>query len=228
MITNHKLDHERILKAIVKHSKRFPSVESLQEYLLKRKQRYLPVYFEGLNPDGTTNTDEVNLFNDLGIILDMGEKLKDDIKISGVWRVTTEPGWTYRYKIINVLGFALINWGYYEAWKVGAHITQSSNQNPALIQTGGEVEVIRNVSPRGNRTTGVRHRGYFGINTHTVANRDSDTVLEPNEYRTTVDGWSAGCTVFQNAEEFYNEFMSIVMRNDAEIIGQVYLPGDDY
>ena len=191
--------------------------------LISENQEILPVYIEGLTSDGKANSDTINQFNDIAVLFDLTAN-----KILGVWQCTTEAGKDYRIKQLNSAGFALIAWGYQESWQIGRHQTSSSNQYPALVQIGGEVKVIRNRDSNGNRLTGTQHSGYYGINVHTVADNDSDRILEPNELRTVVGKWSAGCTVFPNAEEFYNEFMPVVMNNKRKVIGQLYVPSDDY
>jgi len=212
----HSLSHQKIHQLAIIHN--VPLAK-----LLKEGQSVLPVYFEGLTVDGKKHSDTVNYFNDLALLFDI-----ESSKILGCWQCTTEPGRDYRINQLNVEGFVLINWGYQESWVIGRHRTATSNQYPALVQIGGEVEVIRNKDPQGNRLTGVKRSGYYGINVHTVANNDSNTRLDPGELRTVVGKWSAGCIVLNNAEEFYNEFMPLVMRNTRKVIGQLILPSDEY
>lgn len=214
MTVSHKISPRKISELV----KEFAPLD-----LLQKKQRYLPIYLEGLSPDGTKNSDAVNEFNDLAFIWDL-EKLE----LLGAWKCTTESGWTYRRRQLNNQGFALICFGYQECWRIGAHVTSSTNQYPALVQDAGAVKVIRNRNPQGNRKTGVLHEGYFGINVHTVAVNDGNKTLQSHEMRNTVDGWSAGCLVLQNAEEFYNEFMPIIMKNERRLIGQLILAGEEY
>lgn len=213
---NHNLSNQKISQLLAIHD--VPVTK-----LVREGQTVLPVYFEGLTSDGKKHKDVVNEFNDIAILFDLKNS-----KIIGCWQCTTEAGRDYRIKHLNPEGFALIDWGYQEAWVIGRHKTKTANQYPTLVQLGGEVRVIRNKDSNGNRTTGFKRSGYFGINVHTVANKDNNITLDPGELRTVVGTWSAGCIVLNNAEKFYNEFMPLIMQNTRKVIGQLILPSDEY
>lgn len=194
------------------------------------KQVIIPVYFEGLDPSGKANGDADNKFNDLCVIYNQVDNI-----ILDVYTCTTEPGNVYKQpsRQLSDNGWGIIAFGYYKAWKIGRHQTKSSSQYPALIQTGGEIICIRNKNPKGNRKTGKVQTGYFGCNTHTIANNDEDRIIEKHEYTYDVGSWSAMCLVHNNAELFYNEFMPHVVKaygkeDNTRTIGQLVLPETDY
>lgn len=207
---DHKLQGGKIQRLIDKH---------VNKDLLSLGQTYLPIFFEGLTFDGFAHGDPVNRFNDVAIIFNIAEN-----QIHGAWECTTESGRYYRVFPLNSKGFALIKFGYQECWQVGYH----KRQYPALAQSAAEVEVIRNTSPNGNRKTGTPDKGYFGINIHTTANNDKNLTLSSNENPFDVDKHSAGCLVLRNAEEFYHEFMPLVIANTRRTVGVLTLPSHDY
>jgi hypothetical protein len=195
------------------------------------KQIILPVYFEGLSPDGTANNDASNKFNDLCILFDRKSE-----KIIDVFTCTTEPGNLYKqpHRQLSKQGWGIIAFGYHRAWLIGRHRTTNSNQYPALIQTGSAITVLRNKDPKGNRKTGKAEVGYFGCNTHTVADNDTNKTRESGEYVLDIGGWSAMCLVHNDAERFYNEFMPQIAKcygdkqTESAVIGQLVLPEVDY
>jgi hypothetical protein len=207
----HSISYQRIKNALIKNK----CWESIQKY--KNEQPLVPIFFEGLNPDGTVNSDEVNLFNDLCVLVDFEKE-----SIKNVFLCTTEPGWKFRRNPLSSDGWAMIDFGYQRCWKIGSHVTKTSNQYPALIQTGGAVKVWRNKLSNGNRKTGKLFIGWYGINIHTTNNDDVDFDVS------VVNGWSAGCLVFPNAFEFYEEFMSELVKLKCEIFGCVVLPESEY
>ena len=127
-----------------------------------------------------------NLFNDYISIF---------WKYEGRWnylefQATTLPGLKYLETPMNPKGCAILVPNQYKGvWKLGTHYTYT-----ALTQRGGEVQVYRDEDKD-------RHydmiedsiiSGYFGINIHKASDGE----------RETVDGYSAGCQVFQNSDEF--------------------------
>lgn len=120
---------------------------------------------------------------------------------SGQWEIwqapaTTDTG-TYWLKNIwpGQKAAALLAEGQYKgAYQLGTHYTYR-----ALVQTGGPVTIYRDYN-RDDITDfnpGTKQSGYFGINIHR-ANRVGKT--------TVIADHSAGCQVFQNADDF-NELM---------------------
>ena len=117
------------------------------------------VYVEGMNSDGTPNADEANKWNDLRLLIRFEGGAP---KIVGEWAATTEPGRYYTDHPVNPLGAARIEFGQYKAWQVGIH----HESHEALVQTGGEVTVCRDLNKDGQRTGDKRQTGEFGINQH--------------------------------------------------------------
>ena len=117
------------------------------------------VYVEGMNLDGTPNANEANKWNDLRLVV----KFEDgEPKIVGKWAATTEPGRYWTENPLSPLGAARIAFGQYNAWQVGMH----RNNHEALVQTGGQVTVCRDLNKDGDRTGDARQTGEFGINQH--------------------------------------------------------------
>ena len=87
------------------------------------------VYVEGLNEDGTINDDASDKWNDLRVVIGFeGNKPV----ILGKWRATTEPGAYYTEHPVNPAGAARIEFGQYQAWRVGMH----RGDHEALVQRG--------------------------------------------------------------------------------------------
>ncbi|HZD63665.1 MAG TPA: peptidoglycan-binding domain-containing protein, partial [Xanthobacteraceae bacterium] len=148
------------------------------------------VYVEGMNPDGTANADEANKWNDLRLLIrfDGGEP-----RIIGEWAATTEPGRYWTENPMSPLGAARIEFGQYKSWQVGMH----RNNHEALVQTGGEVTVCRDLNKDGQRTGDKRQTGEFGINQHWGYDLPE------------VDNASAGCLVGQS-KDGHRQFMALV------------------
>ena len=148
------------------------------------------VYVEGMNPDGTANADEANKWNDLRLLIrfEGGEP-----RIIGEWAATTEPGRYWTENPMSPLGAARIEFGQYRSWQVGMH----RNNHEALVQTGGEVTVCRDLNKDGQRTGDKRQTGEFGINQHWGYDQQE------------VDKASAGCLVGQS-KDGHRQFMALV------------------
>jgi hypothetical protein len=177
----------------------------------QEKGTYNIVYIEGVDPDGTENSDELNTFNDLRMVIQIDAMGVP--KVVGKWVATTEPGtfWTENRMDEKKRGAARIKFGQYKAWRVRAHITKSSNQFPALRQDG-EVSVFRDGNEDGFRTGDFLDTGLFGINQHHAA--DSP--------RTDIGLYGAGCLVGQMEDE-HNEFMDIIMQDKRYKLNNDYL-----
>lgn len=169
------------------------------------------VGIEGLNPDFTLNSDELDRFNDvIAVVSDKG-----DVRL--IIKATTEPGLYYTDNPMNAAGAARMQFGQYrDAYVVGQHF----NQYPALVQYG-EVDVCRDYNADGTRTGDNIDRGYFGINIHTTANEPSDYTPEY------VDRWSAGCQVVQKSDEFYKLLMPLVMSFGNDTYDYTLLDGSE-
>lgn len=117
-------------------------------------------------------------------------------KYEGRWnylefQATTLPGLKYLETPMNPKGCAILVPNQYRGvWKLGLH----NGKYTALTQRGGEVEVYRDEDEDKDydMIKDSIMSGYFGINIHKASEGE----------RETVDGYSAGCQVFQNSDEF--------------------------
>lgn len=143
------------------------------------------------------NNKVTNLYDDY-LILDYNDEKGHQRKI---WNITTEPGAKLMKAPSNSKGTAILVPGQYRGvYAVDLH----RGKYNALCQRLGPVKVYRDnnkdmiydLNPTKIDT------GYFGINIHR-----SDATWTRN----TIDGYSAGCQVFNNPNSF-NEFMSIIMK----------------
>lgn len=112
--------------------------------------------------------------------------INDVPKIVGKWNATTVPGEHY-IKFGKKIGAPFAIAGQHKVWQVGTHIgiieqSRGGTGHEALIQTGGEIEVLRDKDKDGAGE--VKHRGFFGINIHGTRNQS-----------TVVNQSSAGCLV---------------------------------
>ena len=121
-----------------------------------------------------------------------------------IYTITTEPGRSIMKAPSNTKGTAILAPGQYRgAYKIDKH----HGKYDALCQRNKPVKVYRdnnkddvyNYIPENTET------GMFGINIH-----------RSNEFwtRSTVDGYSAGCQVFNDPKEFIS-FMSLVKKSAA-------------
>jgi hypothetical protein len=116
------------------------------------------VYVEGMDPDGTRNTNDPNKWNDLRLTI----RFKDEKpEIIGSWAATTEPGRFFTDNPINPKGAARIDFGQYKAWQVGMH----RGDQEALVQTR-PVTVCRDQNKDGLRIGDEVDTGLFGLNQH--------------------------------------------------------------
>jgi hypothetical protein len=175
------------------------------------------IYIEGMNPDGTLNEDQLNVWNDLRIVI---EFKNDKPEIIGCWQATTEPGRYYVVNPINSNGAARIAFGQYRAWQRGTH--GNADPHEALIQTGGPVTVHRDQNRDGSRAGDMVESGFFGINQHWGGDSpESD-----------IGRWSAGCQVGRTRQG-HREFMKIVksdpryVNNSEYVFSSIIIPGDD-
>lgn len=129
---------------------------------------------------------------------------KDD---KGNWKgrfypITTDPGTYWLKNPMNVDGTAILKAGQYKnAYQLGLH----RGEYEALVQTGGKVTTIRDYDRNAllDFNNGRETTGYYGINIH----RASKSGTTQN-----VDKWSAGCQVFQNADDF-KEFIDLAKKH---------------
>lgn len=148
-----------------------------------------------LNIVGIRSKDKTpNVFNDELVVF-----WKDsDEFIEKRWVITTDPGLSGMLKPVNSKGVAILKPGQYKGvYKIDKH----KGRYDALCQRGGTVSVYRDddrdheydIDPNSVDT------GWFGINIHGT---------REDAISTEVNGWSHGCQVFQNWDDF-QEFMTI-------------------
>ena len=115
------------------------------------------VYVEGMDPDSTPHANEADKWNDLRLVIRFeGGKPK----IVGSWAGTTGPGRYWTENPMDPAGAARIEFGQYQAWKVGEYYGQE-----ALIQTGA-VMISRDQNKDGLRTGDQLYTGNFGLHQH--------------------------------------------------------------
>lgn len=127
-----------------------------------------------------------------------------------IYTITTDPGLKLMKAPNNVKGTAILAPGQYRgAYKIDKH----RGKYDALCQRNKVVKVYRD----NNRDTVYDYKpesidtGMFGINIH-----------RSNEFwtRTTIDGYSAGCQVFNDPKEF-NSFM-ILVKKSSKLFGNCF------
>lgn len=122
------------------------------------------VYVEGMDEDGTPNTDAPNVFNDLRLVLRVNRT--GTPVVEELWEATTEPG--KHYTLIEKLdprGAARIAFGQYKAWSVGTHMAGRPSAHEALVQTA-PIRVFRDLNTDFERTGDRVFEGLFGVNQH--------------------------------------------------------------
>lgn len=193
------------------------------EYMRSRKylvfngpQHVNIIYIEGMNADGTLNSDAPNQFNDRRLVL---QTVNGIPQIIGNFEATTEPGSHYTYSPMNKAGAARIKFGQYTAWRVGIHGT--SDRHEALIQVA-PVSVHRDFNKDFKRTGDRIDTGLFGINQHWGYD------LDINNIRTA----SAGCLVGRTRSG-HREFMSLIKqdvrykKDPSHVFTTTIIPGDE-
>lgn len=115
------------------------------------------------------------------------------------WCITTTPGLVNLRRPASKAGCAvLVPDQYKNVYRLGLH--KDKPDHPALVQTGGIVKAFRdNDRDELAEETKTITEGYFGINIH----RANSNGITPR-----IDGWSAGCQVFQKKSDL-NELLSI-------------------
>jgi peptidoglycan hydrolase-like protein with peptidoglycan-binding domain len=160
-------------------------------------KEYNIVYVEGMDADGSLNNDKPNYFNDRRMVIQIIDGVP---AIVGNWEATTEPGYHYTENPMNPEGAARIKFGQYKAWQVGIHGT--SDRHEALIQTGGEITVYRDLNKDYQRTGDKEDTGYFAVNQHWGYDFPYNNVYYA----------SAGCLVGR-MRQGHREFMSLIKKD---------------
>lgn len=174
------------------------------------------VYIEGMNPNGTSNDDAPNQFNDIRTVIAFEN---DEPIILGIWEGTTEPGKRYTLKPMNPKGAARIAFGQYEAWQIGLH--GNSEPHEALIQVK-PITVWRDLNKDFIRPGDKKDYGLFGINQHWGYDLP----------RTDIGLASAGCLVGRTRQG-HRDFMRLIKRdkryqsNTKFIFTTTVIPGNE-
>lgn len=194
----------RIVKYMVKQG----------HFVARGRQRYNIVYVEGVDQDGTPNSDAFNQWNDRRILIEIADFVTP--KIVGNWLATTEPGAMYTYNPMNPGGAFRIAFGQYKAWRFGRH---GRTQYPALVQCG--------------EISGYRDKNKDGMRTDDRLVTGSDMAINQHH------GWgaseigphSAGCLVGQSIEG-HQKFLEILKSDRRYQVNSNYvfyaavIPGD--
>jgi hypothetical protein len=155
-----------------------------RRFPLDRRGGLNVIGLEGVNPDGTLNSEQPDQWNDLMVLL----------KFAGgkpiiVWssQSTTEPGNYYTDRPLHQSGVARLDTGFHsKLWSRGLHKGHS-----AMVQTGS-ARLVRDYNRNHQRDDKVTQESWRGVNWHTVYGRAAGL---------SIGRWSAGCcvTLRQNA-----------------------------
>lgn len=188
-----------------------------KNYLVFEEPNYCNIiYVEGMNEDGTLNSDAPNEFNDRRIVIKFVDGLP---QIVNHWQATTEPGDFYTERPLNRAGAARIAFGQYRAWAVGIH--GNAEPHEALVQVK-PVTVCRDLNKDFRRTGDKLDTGNFGINQHWGYDFAQNDIKNA----------SAGCLVGRRREG-HREFMRLVKGDRRYVINKDYvfyttvIAGDD-
>ncbi len=188
-----------------------------KKYLLFNGEQHCNIiYIEGMNANGSLNSDAPNFFNDRRLIL---QTIGGIPRIIGNWEATTEPGSHYTYKPMNPGGAARIKFGQYTSWRVGMHGTRDRHE--ALVQVA-DVSVHRDFNKDFKRTGDRIDTGIFGINQHCGYDFNINHIGVA----------SAGCLVGRTRGG-HREFMNLVKsdvrykKDPSFIFTTTIIPGDE-
>lgn len=143
------------------------------------------IYLEGVNPDFTLNTDALDGWNDLSLIIEHDQDISPKIIFSAV--CTTEPGKaaTFDSEARRLGGVARIAFGQHTAWRMGYHRqARLFDGHPALVQCA-PIKVHRDSNRDGIRT-GDPIDWAQGLNQHGTSKIYAGGPI---------GRWSAGCLV---------------------------------
>lgn len=177
---------------------------------------YNIIYIEGMNANGTLNSDAPNQFNDRRLVL---QTVGGIPQIIGNWEATTEPGSHYTYSPMNSGGAARIKFGQYTSWRVGMHGTRDRHE--ALVQVA-PVSVHRDFNKDFIRSRDRIDSGLFGINQHWGYDLPFNNIATA----------SAGCLVGRTRGG-HREFMNLVKqdvrykKDPSFIFTTTIIPGDE-
>jgi peptidoglycan hydrolase-like protein with peptidoglycan-binding domain len=187
-------------------------------YISQGINKFNIVYVEGINADGSLNTDSPNYFNDRRMVLQIADGVP---AIIGNWEGTTEPGDYYTDNPMNPEGAARIKFGQYKAWSVGIHYGGGSEPHQALVQDA-PITVYRDANRDGLRTGDKQETGLFDVNQHWGYDLPYNDVYYA----------SAGCLVGRTRDG-HIDFMTLIKKDRRYQLNKNYLfyttviPGDD-
>lgn len=171
-------------------------------------KQYNIVYIEGMNVDGTLNSDAPNYFNDRRMVI----QILDGVPaIIGNWEATTQPGYYYTDNTMNPKGAANIKLGQYKSWSVGIHYGGGSEPHEALVQDA-PITVYRDLNRDMQRTGDKTDTGLFDINQHWGYDLPQDNVSFA----------SAGCLVGR-LRDGHREFMALIKQDRRYQLNKNYL-----
>jgi hypothetical protein len=167
------------------------------------------VYVEGMDLDGTPNSDTPNEFNDLRLALRVNRAGNPDIM--DAWEATTEPGKYYTLiEKLDPRGAARIAFGQYKSWSVGIHMASRPSAHEALVQTA-PIRVHRDLNADFERTGDAVFEGLFGINQHYGFDMPKSDIGRA----------SAGCLVGRKKSE-HRVFMSLCKKDPRYVANHSY------
>lgn len=183
---------ERIAKRVLRQMRR------QGHWIARSPEMCNIVYVEGMNPDGTKNSDEFNGWNDRRMVIRIAPGGRPEMLVND--QSTTEPGRFYTFNPLNPRGAARIAFGQYKAWVDGFH----NGRQPALVQRE-RIKLHRDLNQDGlrNRRDPIDIGKSFGINQH------STRPGSPPQY---VNSYSAGCLVGRRWD-WHLSFMDIVRQD---------------
>lgn len=171
------------------------------------------IYVEGADENGTPNADIANVWNDRRLVICW---VSDRPVIVLNATATTEPGSYFTQNPMNPLGAARIQFGQYQAWRMGWH----KPGHESLIQAGA-ITVCRDFNEDGLRVGDYLNTGYFGVNQH----HGNDSPVHD------IGRWSAGCLVGRQ-KEAHRKFLALCKKDpkyrqdEAYLFFTAVLPGD--
>jgi hypothetical protein len=173
------------------------------------KPTYNILHLTGTDPDGTKNSNKIDQWNDLRLVVEVSQSGLVIVKLCKL--ATCEPGRHWIDNPMNSKGTFLIacdkQWF---AWSVGKH---GSRQYPALVQVG-EIEGYRDSDRNGSWSGETLMSGdYMGVNIH--HGYDSDLVGQ----------MSAGCQVGKSIAG-HEEFMRLVKSDRRYVCNNGYRFGN--
>jgi hypothetical protein len=167
------------------------------------------VYVEGMDADGTANTDAPNEFNDLRVLLKITRA--GNPQIVEAWEATSEPGLHHTsIAKLDPRGAARIAFGQYKAWSVGVHMKGRKSEHEALVQSA-EISVHRDLNEDFERDGDLVFTGLFGINQHWGFDQS----------RTNIGSASAGCLVGRT-KAGHRAFMTLVKEDPRFVASHGY------